>query len=62
MKVSAFMCVRSERNGFQKPSMLATTTGFCVAAELHPGELLDELLERADAAGERHKTRPNART
>src|SRR5438128_301956 len=29
--------------------------GLCVPAELHPGELLDELLERADAAGERYE-------
>ena len=38
----------------EKPFMLAMSTGF-VPAELRPRHLLDELFERADAAGKRHE-------
>ena len=44
MKVSIFMWVSSARKGVQKPSMLATIDGLGVPPELHPGELLDQLL------------------
>ena len=43
----------SAQSGSQKPSILASQHRLLVAAELHPGELLDQFFQRADAAGQR---------
>ena len=55
MKPWAPMRSNSASSGFQKPSMFSKHDRLGVAAELRPGELLDELLERAEAAGQRHE-------
>ena len=53
MKPVSRMCASSASSGSQKPSMLASRIGLRVAAELLPGHLLDQFLQRADAAGQR---------
>ena len=46
------MCAINPVRRVQKPSMLTTTIGLRVLAELRPGHLLDQFLQRADAAGQ----------
>ena len=52
MNSVARICDSSAISGSQKPSMLASRTGLRVTAELLPGHLLDQFLQRADAAGQ----------
>ena len=41
-----------DEQGFPEAVNIRHENGFCVAAELGPGELLDEFLQRADPAGQ----------
>ena len=47
--------IEQVRKGVQKPSDVGDDDGLRVLAELVPGQLLDEFLEGADAAGKATK-------
>ena len=47
------MCASRERKGLQKSAMFATMIGLVWRVSRRPGELLDQFLQSADAAGER---------
>ena len=50
MKPSIRMCASRASSGRQKPPMSAMRTGFVWRLSCDPGQLLDQLLERADPA------------
>ena len=52
MNSASLICASSASSGSQKPSMLASSDRLGVAAELLPGQLLHQFLQRADAAGQ----------
>ena len=55
MNSSFFIWSMSAHSGSQKSLDIGDQHWLPVAAELRPGELLDQLLQRADAAGQRHE-------
>ena len=55
MNSSFCMWSSSAQSGSQKPLDIGDQDRLLVPAELRPGELLDQLLQRADAARQRHE-------
>ena len=55
MNSAARICASSASSGSQKPVDVGEQDRFGVAAELLPGQLLDQFFQRADAAGQGHE-------